>query len=73
MLNSNFTRQHHYKLSLKQESFSKKGFGVGFVSGGDRFTGIAEAKFKTAADLRQAQSVPSMATQDGSAGERVRG
>ena len=32
LINSNFTRQHHYKLGVKQESFSKKGFGVGFVS-----------------------------------------
>ena len=39
-------QQPHYKLSLKRESYSQKGFGNGFTSSGDRFTGVNEAKFQ---------------------------
>ena len=37
--------QDHYKLKLKSESFSRKGFGNGFVSKANRFSGINESKF----------------------------
>ena len=35
----------HYRLNNKQESYSTRGFGNGFASQGDRFTGINELKF----------------------------
>ena len=41
----NFNSQAHYKLKEKQESYSTKGYGNGFLSRGDRFTGVHEAKF----------------------------
>ena len=37
------SKQQHYKLTPKVESYSKRGFGVGFVSKADRFTGVNEA------------------------------
>ena len=42
---SDFAQTIHYKLGLKQESYSRKGYGVGFVSKINRFTGVVEEKF----------------------------
>ena len=43
---TNLNSQPHYKLKQKKESYSKKGFGNGFASKTDRFTGVHEAKFQ---------------------------
>jgi hypothetical protein len=37
--------QTHYKLITKSESYSKGGFGNGFMSKADRFTGINPLKY----------------------------
>ena len=65
LFKSNFALTQHYKLGLKQESYSKKGYGVGFVSKRDRFTGVVEEKFIMSQNLRQAQSMPTIAPPDG--------
>lgn len=40
-----FSSHAHHKLHVKEESYSKKGFGNGFVSLADRFSGVDETKF----------------------------
>lgn len=44
--------QSHYKLKQKAESYSCKGFGNGFASKADRFSGVHEAKFQIIAWFR---------------------
>ncbi len=41
-VNIGFSNQAHHKLGTKGESYSLKGYGNGFVSKGDRFSGIDE-------------------------------
>ena len=43
---SDLRKHPHHKLTHKHESYSSKGLGNGFVSMGDRFTGVHEAKFQ---------------------------
>ena len=50
--NPMFSVAPHYKNPSKTESYSVKGFGNGFVSAVDRFTGVNEAKFT----FKQSQS-----------------
>ena len=42
---TNFSNQPHHRLANKAESYSVKGFGNGFVSQANRFTGVDERKF----------------------------
>ena len=46
-----FSNQAHHRIGSKGESYSLKGYGNGFVSKGDRFSGIDEQKFISNSNL----------------------
>ena len=52
-ITGNFGNEMHYKLGVKRESFSKKGYGVGFASQADRFNKGTDVKLSMQAEIQK--------------------